>query len=76
MAGNVWEWVNDWFSNSYYQNSPGRNPTGPDSGTNRVLRGGSWDSIGIFVRSANRYLHPPAYRNGYIGFRCAAGTSQ
>jgi len=43
MAGIVWEWVADWYDADYYQNSPAQNPTGPDSGTYRVLRGGSWD---------------------------------
>ena len=39
MAGNVWEWCNDWYDGSYYSSSPGSDPAGPDSGTNRVLRG-------------------------------------
>jgi serine/threonine-protein kinase len=72
MAGNVWEWVNDWYSNSYYQHSPARNPTGPDSGTSRVLRGGSWDRDGRHVRSAGRYANYPQYSYNHLGFRCAA----
>ncbi len=71
MAGNVWEWVNDWYSNSYYQHSPARNPTGPDSGTSRVLRGGSWDRDDRHVRSAGRYANYPEYWYNYLGFRCA-----
>jgi formylglycine-generating enzyme required for sulfatase activity len=42
MAGNVWEWVADWYGEDYYRESPGENPLGPASGTNRVVRGGSW----------------------------------
>ncbi len=75
MAGNVWEWVNDWYSNSYYQNSPARNPAGPDAGTARVLRGGAWDRDGRHVRSASRYANFPQYSYNYLGFRCAAGTA-
>jgi len=71
MAGNVWEWVNDWYSNSYYQHSLARNPAGPDSGTSRVLRGGSWDRDGRHARSAGRYANYPEYWYNYLGFRCA-----
>jgi len=71
MAGNVWEWVNDWYSDSYYLNSPARNPPGPDSGTTRVLRGGSWNGNGWDVRSANRAIITPGYGYSLIGFRCA-----
>jgi formylglycine-generating enzyme required for sulfatase activity len=72
MAGNVWEWVIDWYSDSYYQQSPARNPTGPDSATSRVLRGGSWGFIILDVRSAHRIWGSPDRRNPNVGFRCAA----
>jgi formylglycine-generating enzyme required for sulfatase activity len=72
MAGNVWEWVNDWFGSSYYQNSPARNPGGPDSGTSHVLRGGSWNINVRLVRSAYRSDYAPVNRLYFIGFRCAA----
>ena len=54
MSGNVWEWVQDWYGKDAYSNSPRNNPTGPMSGEDRVLRGGSWSSIPWFVRSAIR----------------------
>ncbi|MBM4443662.1 MAG: SUMF1/EgtB/PvdO family nonheme iron enzyme, partial [Candidatus Rokubacteria bacterium] len=71
MAGNVWEWVADWFDAAYYQRSPERNPKGPDSGTSRVLRGGSWLSVPINLRTAFRYSNAPDIRSYNIGFRCA-----
>ena len=74
MTGNVWEWVADWFDEAYYQRSPQRNPSGPDSGTSRVLRGGSWESNSINLRAAGRYgLLKPELRYNLIGFRCARG---
>jgi formylglycine-generating enzyme required for sulfatase activity len=70
MAGNVWEWVNDWYDEAYYSNSPLKNPQGPDSGQSRVLRGGSWFVNVRLVRAANREGDEPDLFNG-IGFRCA-----
>ena len=72
MAGNVWEWVNDWYSETYYQDSPLSNPLGPDSGQYRVLRGGSFDSSTSGVRTTNRYRYEPTYTLLSIGFRCAS----
>jgi eukaryotic-like serine/threonine-protein kinase len=54
MAGNVYEWVSDWYAADYYQNSPTDNPPGPDQGTARVIRGGAWSSDWNFLRTASR----------------------
>jgi formylglycine-generating enzyme required for sulfatase activity len=74
MAGNALEWVGDWFDASYYQRSPERNPKGPESGTTRVLRGGSWYNFPVDLRTAYR-LHTPGSPSSNIGFRCARGAS-
>jgi formylglycine-generating enzyme required for sulfatase activity len=71
MAGNVWEWVNDWYDENYYQYSPSSNPLGPDSGRYRVLRGGSWLIDDSSVRSAIHYGNSPDVGDVNIGFRCA-----
>ena len=71
QTGNVLEWVADWYDGDYYQNAPSRNPKGPDFGTQRVLRGGSWYNYPGALRSSNRCYDGPAYRVGGIGFRCS-----
>jgi eukaryotic-like serine/threonine-protein kinase len=72
MAGNVVEWVNDWYQSDYYNVSPGSNPQGPATGTNRVLRGGSWNDDDNLVRSASRFnVRPDLWYNYFFGFRCA-----
>lgn len=70
MAGNAWEWVNDWYDAAYYQSTPPDNPPGPASGTERSVRGGSFDSISALL-AAHRGKDVPGKTNSLIGFRCA-----
>lgn len=71
MIGNAWEWTNDWYDSGYYGKSPRNNPTGPNSGTYRVLRGGSWSNKPQFVRASARNFDAPTRRYSSFGFRLA-----
>ena len=81
VAGNVWEWCNDWYDSGYYSSSPYDNPQGPASGTSRVLRGGAWSCNSTdYLRCACRdHYRTPGARSDDGGFRlvlvaCGEGT--
>lgn len=70
MAGNVMEWVSDWYDSQYYSKSPARNPTGPDDGVKKALRGGSYDYTFSSVRTSFRFADLPRNWDLKYGFRC------
>ncbi|MBA4423544.1 MAG: hypothetical protein C0390_10700, partial [Syntrophus sp. (in: bacteria)] len=69
MTGNVWEWCQDWHGETYYSQSPRKNPSGPPNGTRRVLRGGAWLFEPPGIRAATRYGLIPVSRSDLYGFR-------
>ncbi|MCK5851946.1 SUMF1/EgtB/PvdO family nonheme iron enzyme [bacterium] len=73
MAGNVWEWNNDWWGENWYSQvgATNANTRGPESGSNRVIRGGSWNGYAVYTRCAGRKYRAPSYGyDYYLGFRC------
>ena len=69
MSGNLWEWCFDWYGDVYYASSPGNNPSGPSSGSSRIIRGGSWYDSAVNLRSASRGNDIQNGRYHGIGFR-------
>jgi formylglycine-generating enzyme required for sulfatase activity len=73
MAGNAWEWVADWYSETYYLDGPTNNPAGPESSEYKVLRGGSWHDDEMSVTTSNRGWNQLEYfENMDFAFRCAS----
>ncbi len=71
VLGNVWEWVQDWYSITYYSHSPEPDPKGPDNGEYRLARGGSWRGVVRgHARVSSRYMLKPNVRSIVVGFRC------
>jgi formylglycine-generating enzyme required for sulfatase activity len=70
LAGNVWEWVHDWYDDAYYHNSPDRNPENATPKVYRVARGGGWSTNPTRLRVTFRRRLTPGFRHGAVGFRC------
>ena len=69
MQGNVWEWVSDWHDESYYAQSPATDPQGPETGSVRVRRGGSWHTWAFYARCSYRNWNSPQTRYTLVGMR-------
>ena len=76
MHGNVWEWVQDWYGDTYYQSSPPSAPVGPPSGLFRVCRGGSWCNFAGDCSSARRNHGSPSFGHEENGFRVLLSPGQ
>ncbi len=76
MAGNVYEWVEDWYSEDSYNNRPTKNPLGPKKGSYKVIRGGSWINYSVGTRPTDRTDTKPNERLDFVGFRCAKSITK
>jgi formylglycine-generating enzyme required for sulfatase activity len=77
MAGNVAEWVNDWYQSDYYSQSPTSNPPGPNNGEYKVHRGGTYiNTFDFLLVSWRGYTLEPRARHPRVGFRCAASPGK
>lgn len=74
MTGNVWEWVNDWYSSTYYSSSPYSNPSGPAPSAQKVMRGGAWILSSSSLRLADRTTGDIDFDYDAVGFRCASSA--
>jgi sulfatase modifying factor 1 len=75
-AGNVMEWVDDWYAERYFEEAPEQNPQSPDHGVFRVLRGGGYTTTGTDIRITSRSKMVPDFRDETIGFRCAVSGAK
>ena len=69
LSGNLWEWCGDWYSSTYYAVSPPTDPTGPGRGTERIRRGGSWNSTADWCRTMARASSRDTFTDSCTGFR-------